>query len=78
MKDKAKINKEEAVAEKPFTVRGEVYEWAQSLITALVICILVFVFVLINTGLFRMRIASVRIPKNPKTILEQRIFSDSN
>ena len=45
MKDKAKINKEEAVAEKPFTVRGEVYEWAQSLITALVICILVFVFV---------------------------------
>lgn len=41
MKDKAKINKEEAVAEKPFTVRGEVYEWAQSLITALVICILV-------------------------------------
>lgn len=37
-----------------------------------------FVFVLINTGLFRMRIASVRIPKNPKTILEQRIFSDSN
>ena len=45
MKDKAKINKEEAVAEKTFTVRGEVYEWAQSLITALVICILVFVFV---------------------------------
>ena len=45
MNDKAKINKEEAVAEKPFTVRGEVYEWAQSLITALVICILVFVFV---------------------------------
>ena len=37
-----------------------------------------FNFVLINTGLICMRIASVRIPKNPKTILEQRIFSDSN
>ena len=31
-----------------------------------------FVFVLINTGLFCMRITSVRIPKNPKTILEQK------
>lgn len=36
-----KENKKEA---QPFTTRGEIYEWIQCVITALIICVLMFVF----------------------------------
>ncbi len=41
MKKKAK---EFDIIEEKTTIRGEAYEWAQSIVTALVLCILVFVF----------------------------------
>ena len=42
-KSKDKVKKTEAAKTKT-TTRGEIYDWMQSLVFALIICILVFVF----------------------------------
>ncbi len=46
MKKTAKESTKMPKAEVKTTARGEAYEWAQSLVTALVLCILVFMFVI--------------------------------